>query len=79
MINTTTDSLNESMDTLDFQHFSFYNHAASNLAMYSHETSQDKLQEAQNRQSIILTLVHDKLHEKLFISTCPFLRIYECG
>ena len=49
------------------------NDATSNLAIYSHETSQDKLSEAWNRQSIIVIKVHDKLHEKLFISTYSFL------
>ena len=44
-----------------------YNHATSNLAIYSHETSHDKLPEALNRQSIIVFQVHDKLHEKWFI------------
>ena len=47
-----------------------FNHAMSNLAIYSPDTSQDKLPEALNRQSIIATQVHDQLHEKLFISTC---------
>ena len=47
-----------------------YNHATSNLAIYSHETSQDKLSEAYYRQSIIVIQVHDKLHEKKFIFTC---------
>ena len=53
--------------------FNTYNQATSNLALYSHETSQDKLSEAPNRQSIIAIQVQDKLHEKLFISTCSFL------
>ena len=44
-----------------------YNHATSCLAIYSHEASRDKLSEAENRQSIIVIQVHDKLHEKLFI------------
>ena len=47
-----------------------YNHATTNLAIYSNEISQDKLSEALHRQSIILTQVHDKLHDNLFISTC---------
>ena len=53
---------------------SLYNHATSNLAINFHETSQDKLSEALNRRrrSIIVIQVHDKLHEKLFISTCSF-------
>ena len=50
-----------------------YNHTTSNLAIFSQETSQDKLPEAYNRQSIIVIQVHDKLHEKLFISTYSFL------
>ena len=50
-----------------------YNHATSNLAINSHETSQDKLPKARNRQSIIVIQVHDKLHEKLLVSTCSFL------
>ena len=55
----------------------YYNHATSNLAMYSHETSQNKLSEAWNRQSIIVIQVHDKLYEKLFISTCSILKVVE--
>ena len=50
-----------------------YNQATSNRAIYSQETSQDKLSEASNRQSIIVIQVHDKLHEKLFISTFSYL------
>ena len=57
----------------------YYNHAISNSAIYSHEKSQDKLPEASYRQSIIVTKVHDKLHEKLFISLCSFLWINESG
>ena len=45
-----------------------YNNATSNLAIYSHETSQNKLSEALNRQSIIVIQMHDKLHEKLLFS-----------
>ena len=56
-----------------------YNHATSNLAIYFHKTSQDKPPEAYKRQSIIVIQVHDKLHEKLFISTCSFLCINESG
>ena len=48
-------------------------HTTSNLAIYSHETSQDKLPEAYDRQSINVIQMHDKLHEKLFISICSFL------
>ena len=40
----------------------YYNHATSNLAIYSNETSQDKLSEASNRLSIIVIQVHDNLH-----------------
>ena len=50
-----------------------YNHTTSNLAIYAHETARDKLSEAWNRKSIIVIQVHDKLHEKVFISTCSFL------
>ena len=32
--------------TLQYEFNSFYNQATSNLAIYSHETSQDKLPEA---------------------------------
>ena len=39
------------------------------LAIYSHETSQDTLSEVYNRQPIFAIQVHDKLHEKLLIST----------
>ena len=49
------------------------NQATNNLAIYFHQTSQDKLSEASNRQSFIVIQLHDKLHEKLFISTCSFL------
>ena len=45
----------------------YYNHTTSNLAIYSHETSQDKLSEAYTRQSIIVIQVHDKLHEKSYL------------
>ena len=57
----------------------FYNHATSILAIYFHETFQDKLSEAVNRQSIIVIQVDDKLHEMLLISTCSFLWINESG
>ena len=42
------------------------------LWIYPNETSQDKLLEAYNRQSIIAIQVHDKLHEYMFVSTCSF-------
>ena len=41
-------------------------------AIYSNETSKDKLSEAYNRQSIIVNQIHDKLHENLYMSTCSF-------
>ena len=50
-----------------------YNHTATNLAIYSNETSQDKLSEAYNRLPILVIEVPDKLHEKLFIFLCWFL------
>ena len=55
--------------------FLLYNQATSSLAINSHETSEDKLSEALNRQSIIVIQVHDKLHENLFISTCSLVWI----
>ena len=55
-----------------------YNHTTSNLAIYTHETSQHKLPVALNRQSIIVIQVHDKLHENLFISTFSFLWMRIC-
>ena len=36
-----------------------YNHATSNLAIYSNETSKDRLSEAYNRQSIIVIHVYE--------------------
>ena len=56
-----------------------YNHTATNLAIYSNETSQDKLSEAYNRLPILVIEVPDKLHEKLFIFLCWFLWINESG
>ena len=50
----------------------YYNYATTNFAIYSNETSQDKLSKSQNMQSLITTQVHDKLHEDVFISMCSF-------
>ena len=55
------------MDNSQSQGQGAYNHATTNLAIYSNETVRGK-----NRQSIIVIQVRDKLHENLFNSTCSF-------
>ena len=45
----------------------YHNHATTNFAVYSNETSQDKVSESLNRLPYIFTQVHDKLHENLFM------------
>ena len=55
-------ALNILCSALSVQDHTIYNHVTSNLTIYSHETSQNKLSEAQNRQSIIAIQVHDTLH-----------------
>ena len=42
--------------------FLAYNQTTSNLAIYSHEASQDKLSESWTSQFIIAIQAHDKLH-----------------
>ena len=49
-----------------------YNHATTNLAIYSNGVSQDKLSKASNGQSIILIQMQDKLNENMFTCTCSF-------
>ena len=52
-----------------------YNHTTSNLAIYPMKHLKLNCQ----GQVIIVIQVHDKLNEKLLISTCSFLWINESG
>ena len=55
-----------------FPDHSSYNHATTNLAIYCNKASKDKLSKAQNMQSSIVIQVREKIHDRLFISTCLF-------
>ena len=50
--------------------FSYYNQATGNLAIHSHETSQDKLSEAYN---IIDSLLLSSRCMTNYMKTCSFL------